>query len=103
MNELEVKELINKAEQSLAAAELLQKDGFDDFSASRSYYAMFYMIEAALLHHNLSFSKHSATIAAFGKEFIKSGVFPVEFHQFILEAFDLRNIGDYGAIVFRES
>jgi uncharacterized protein (UPF0332 family) len=46
----------------------------------------------------LSFTKYSATIAAFGKEFIKSDIFPVKFHQFILEAFDLRNIGDYGAM-----
>ena len=47
MNESDVKELLNKAEQSLAAAELLERDGFDDFSVSRSYYAMFYAIEAS--------------------------------------------------------
>ncbi|HEX3047545.1 MAG TPA: HEPN domain-containing protein [Bacillota bacterium] len=98
MNELEVKELLKKARQSLDAAKLLHTDGFHDFSASRSYYAMFYTVEALLLFQNLTFSKHSATIAAFGKEFIKTNLLPAKLHQYILEAFDLRNIGDYGAM-----
>ena len=42
MNEAEVKELIEKAHQSLEAAKLLFDEGFIDFSVSRSYYSMFY-------------------------------------------------------------
>lgn len=98
MNETEVKELLDKAEQSIEASELLFKDGFMDFSASRAYYAMFYTVEALLLNQNQSFSKHSAVISAFGKKFIKTGVFSQKFHKYILEAFDLRNMGDYGAM-----
>ncbi len=98
MNEKEVSELFEKARQSIAAAEVLFKDGFYDFSASRSYYAMFYSIEAVFLHQNRSFSKHKAVISAFGKEFIKTGIFPAEYHRYLLDAFDLRNIGDYGTI-----
>ena len=98
MNRREVGELLKKAEQSLAAAELLLKDDFTDFSASRSYYAMFYCLEALLLNDNQSFSKHSAVIAAFGKDFIKTGKFPEKFHQYVLEAFELRNLGDYGTM-----
>ena len=59
---------------------------------------MFYSVEALLLAQDLSFSKHSAVISAFGKNFIKTGLFDVTFHQFILDAFDLRNIGDYGTM-----
>ena len=98
MNNSEVKELLDKAVQSVKAAELLFNDDFFDFSTSRSYYAMFYCVEAVLLSQDLSFSKHSAVISAFGKNFIKTGIFPGEFHQYILEAFDLRNVGDYGAM-----
>jgi uncharacterized protein (UPF0332 family) len=94
----EVGELLDKAEESIAAAKLLLRDGFVDFSASRSYYAMFYSVEALLLANNLSFSKHSAVISAFGKNFIKTKLFDTKFHQFILDAFDLRNIGDYGTM-----
>jgi uncharacterized protein (UPF0332 family) len=98
MNEQEVDELLEKAWQSVEAAELLLRDNFIDFSASRAYYAMFYALEALLLDQDLSFSKHSAVISVFGKEFIKTGKFDKKYHQFILEAFDLRNAGDYGAM-----
>jgi uncharacterized protein (UPF0332 family) len=98
MNEKEVQELLGKARQSIAAAETLLKDRFYDFSASRSYYAMFYSVEALFLYQNRSFSKHKAVISAFGKEFIKTGIFPTEYHRYILDAFDLRNLADYGTI-----
>jgi uncharacterized protein (UPF0332 family) len=75
VNNSEVDDLIEKAWQSLEAAELLLKDSFIDFSASRAYYAMFYSTEALLLDQNRSFSKPKAVISAFGKDFIKSGIF----------------------------
>jgi len=37
---------------------------------------MFYTVEALLLSQNLTFSKHSAVISAFGKNFVKTGIFP---------------------------
>ena len=39
---------------------------------------------------------HSAVISAFGKEFVKTGKIPKEFHRYLKEAQDLRNLGDYG-------
>jgi uncharacterized protein (UPF0332 family) len=98
MTNSEVNELLGKAAESIAAAELLLRDGYVDFSASRSYYAMFYSVEALLLAQNLSFSKHSAVISSFGKNFIKTGLFDAKLHLYILDAFDLRNIGDYGTM-----
>jgi uncharacterized protein (UPF0332 family) len=77
MNEdKDISELIEKAKESLDAAKSLFEDGFYDFSVGRSYYAMFYTAEAVLLTKNLSFSKHSAVIAAFGKEFVKPAILP---------------------------
>ena len=93
-----VRELLEKSAQSIGAAELLINDGYVDFSASRSYYAMFYAVEALLLSRNLSFSKHSAVIAAFGKSFVKTGIFDSRLHRYLLNGFDLRNAGDYGAM-----
>jgi len=92
-----VRELLDKSEQSINAANLLLGDGYDDFAASRAYYAMFYAVEALMLDRELSFSKHSAVIAAFGKLFVKSGIFDSRFHRSLLNAFDLRNAGDYGS------
>jgi uncharacterized protein (UPF0332 family) len=97
MKDAEITGLIKKAKESLGAAEQLLKR-YPDFSASRSYYAMFYAVQALLLTRNLAFSKHSAVIAAFGKEFIKSGLLPATLHRYISEAFDTRQAGDYGPI-----
>lgn len=72
----DIKELIDKAKESLDAARLLADNGFYDFSVSRAYYAMYYSAEAFLLTKELAFSKHSAVIATFGKEFIKNRILP---------------------------
>ena len=58
---------------------------------------MFYVAEALLLSKGLAYSKHSAVIAAFGKEFAKTGVLPAEFHGHLREAFDARSVADYQA------
>ncbi len=91
-----VRELLEKSARSIDAAKLLFRDGHFDFAASRAYYAMFFAVEALMLDMDLSFSKHSAVIAAFGKEFVKTGIFDCRFHRSLLKAFDLRNAGDYG-------
>lgn len=93
----EIFDLLKKARRSIQAAEVLLKEGLDDFSASRSYYAMFYVAEAILLTKDLSFSSHKAVAAAFGKEFIKTGELPSNLHGYLRDAFRLRQAGDYGS------
>jgi uncharacterized protein (UPF0332 family) len=46
----------------------------------------------------LSFSKHSAVIATFGREFAKPQRIPSEFHRYLIEAQELRAAGDYGQL-----
>ena len=65
--------LLKKAEASLKAASLLQTGEFYDFAASRAYYSMFHVAEALLLDEGLTYSKHSAVIAAFGERLVKTG------------------------------
>ncbi len=88
----ETQALLEKARQSLQAAENLRKDGFLDFSASRTYYAMFYTAEALLIEQGLSYNSHSAVIAAFGKRFAKTGLLDSRFHRYLLDAQGTRNI-----------
>ena len=85
-----------QARDSVDAATLLLDAGYAGFSASRSYYAMFYVAEALLLSRDLSFSKHSAVIAAFGLHFTKTGLIPGEYQRYLTEAESLRHMGDYG-------
>jgi len=96
MKDKDILDLLAKAKESVEASDSLLKDGFYDFSASRSYYAVFYAAEAVLLTKDLSFSKHKAVIAAFGKDFVKSGLLPTNLHAYLVDAFDSRQLGDYG-------
>ncbi len=94
----EVIELVKKAQKSLEAAKELFNKDYSEFSVSRAYYAMFYCAEALLLSKGLSFSKHSAVISFFGKEFVKTGLMPKKLHGYIRRAFEDRGVGDYETI-----
>jgi uncharacterized protein (UPF0332 family) len=76
--------LLNKARDSITAAQILVEHGLFDFAASRAYYAMFYVAESLLLGEGLSFSKHSGVIAAFGQHFTKTGRLSPEFHRYLI-------------------
>ena len=100
----ETGKLLAKAARAIEAAKTLLETGSADFAAGRAYYAMFYIAEALLLEKGLSYSKHSAVHASFGKMYAKEGIIDPKFHRWLLDAFDQRIIGDYGveAIITQE-
>ena len=89
--------LLRKAARRIRSARVLVVEGDYDSAVSRAYYATFYVAEGLLLSKGLAYSKHSAVIAAFGKEFAKEGVLPAELHAHLREASDARNVADYQA------
>jgi uncharacterized protein (UPF0332 family) len=89
-------DLFRQAHDSLAAAKILDAQGYHGFAASRAYYTMFYIAEAFLLGQGLAFSRHSALHAAFGEHFVKTGVVPPEFHRYLIRGMEVRHAGDYG-------
>ncbi len=74
------------AEDSLRAARLLLENDHPGFAASRAYYAMFAIAQALLLIKDLSFSRHSAVISAFGQHFATPAIIPAEFHRHLIAA-----------------
>lgn len=56
---------------------------------------MFYAVEALLLAEDLSFSSHSAVIAAFGRRFAATGRVSRQLHRNLIRAQDARHVGDY--------
>ena len=94
----EQRQLVEQAQESVAAARLLLSAGHDGFAASRAYYAMFYVAEAFLLTKGLAFSKHGAVHAAFGQHFVKTGIVPPEHHRRLVKAMAVRHAADYGAV-----
>ncbi len=53
--------------------------------------------EALLLSKGMSFSKHSAVIAAFGEHFALPGLLDAKFHRYLIEGFEVRQVADYEA------
>jgi uncharacterized protein (UPF0332 family) len=92
----EIKDLIKKSERFLKTAELTLNDGDYDSCVSRCYYAMFFLAEATLLTKNLKASSHKGVITLFSKHFIKTGVFKKDLGKSLNDAYDKRQIGDYG-------
>jgi len=92
----EIDSLVKRAKRYIRSAELLLNDKDYESSVSRTYYAMFYAAQAVLLTKKLTFSSHKGVISAFGKHFIKTGIFPKEMGRELNRAFEKRQIGDYG-------
>ncbi|MGB2864515.1 MAG: HEPN domain-containing protein [Sedimentisphaerales bacterium] len=92
----EIDSLVKRAKRYIRSAELLLNDKDYESSVSRTYYAMFYAAQAALLTKTLSFSSHKGVISGFGKHFIKTEIFPKEMGRELNRAFEKRQIGDYG-------
>lgn len=92
----DARDLMLKARESIAAAKIVADSGYPDFAASRAYYAMFYVVQAFLDTEGLTFSKHSAVISAFGRDFANTNRVPRELHSWIIEAASWRHTADYG-------
>jgi uncharacterized protein (UPF0332 family) len=87
---------MERAHQTLTAAQVLQKQNADTASiVNRAYYSMFYSALALLATIGEETSKHSGAMALFDKHFIKTGVLPKEMGKFLHTAFDMRQTGDY--------
>lgn len=74
----QLRAMIEKAQRSLRAAEEHLAKGDHDFASSKAYYAVFHLMQAALLTKGKTFSKHAGVISGFSEQFIRPGTFPPE-------------------------
>ena len=88
--------LLDKARDTIEAADILLTNDKTDIAAGRAYYAMFYIAEALLNELGLQFDKHSSVHAAFGKHFAKTNILDPKYHRWLIDSFDKRLMGDYG-------
>jgi len=87
--------LVKRAQKYMQSARILLEHKDFESSVSRTYYAMFYCAQAALLTKNLSFSSHKGVISGFGEHFVKTDIFPRKMGRELNRAFEKRQIGDY--------
>lgn len=91
-----VSQWLQQAEEAIEEARVLAEAGHPRGSVNRSYYAMFYSVQALLAKAGLKTSKHSGAIALFDREFVKNGIFGKELSRNLHRLFDLRQDSDYG-------
>ncbi len=73
-----IRALIEKARRYLQSADVLRAASDYDSAASRLYYAMFYVAEAALLTKRFAFRSHRSVLSAFGQQLVKTGELSTE-------------------------
>jgi uncharacterized protein (UPF0332 family) len=91
----EIDSLLTRSHKYLASARALIDLHDHESAVSRTYYAMFYAVEALLLREGQAFSSHKAVLSAFSKLFVKTGVLPREMARDLSRAFQKRQLGDY--------
>ena len=86
---------LEKASDALASARLELAEGHLDFAINRLYYSGFYAITALLLNSGRQFTRHSAVMSAFNRDFVKTGKVDVAWSKFYQKLFDDRQQSDY--------
>jgi uncharacterized protein (UPF0332 family) len=89
------RDFLEKAAESIDAADLLLKHGYLNVAASRAYYACFYTAQALLLSLGLEYSSHHQVVAQYGRHFSKTRLLDSSYHALLITSFDLRQFADY--------
>lgn len=99
-NQLELaKYWMEKAHKSLETAEHEFNRKNIDFCVNRLYYAAFYAVSALLIIKGQSYKKHSAVRVALHRDFVKTGLIPVEYGKLYDALLRDREEADYVAFV----
>lgn len=82
------KEMFNSAQRDYA---------FEDYASAnnRAYYCIFHAMRAVLALDGEDFKKHSAVIAKFSQNYLKTDVIPRDYGKLITNASLIRNRSDY--------
>jgi uncharacterized protein (UPF0332 family) len=90
-----VKYRLERANESIKAAQLLFENKLFIPAMNRIYYSMFYSVQALLVLNEKAFSKHGQVKGYFNREFIKTGIFPKEFGKLFNTVYEYRQNFDY--------
>jgi uncharacterized protein (UPF0332 family) len=94
---------LERAYETLDEAKVLFEAGHINTYVNRLYYACFYAISALLISRRESTSKHGYLRSLFHKEFIKTGLLPIESGKHFDLLFQSRQKGDYSDYITFEA
>lgn len=86
---------LQRARESLEAAQLLTDRGMYSEAVSRMYYACFYAVNALLYYNGMSAKRHGGVQALFNRHFVRTGQVSKDFGRLYNDLFDLRQQSDY--------
>ena len=81
-------EMLNTAKRDL------ESEGYASAN-NRAYYCIFHCMRAVIALNGADFKKHSAVIAMFSRDYLKTDVFPRKYGSLITNASLIRNRSDY--------
>jgi uncharacterized protein (UPF0332 family) len=86
---------MERSRESIRAAEIMLENEMLTISMNRVYYSMFYAVQALLVLHKVSFSKHGQVKGYFNRELIKTEIFSVDMGKLYNKVFEYRQKFDY--------
>ena len=93
--EINIKQEIERAVESLKSAELLNEHGQYADAVSRLYYFSYHYIRALLLSKGLEPKTHEGSLRLLGLHFIKTGIFPPALSHSYAKLMKYRGEADY--------
>lgn len=90
-----IQEEIDRANESMKAADLLFENGFVRDGVSKLYYSLLYSIRALLLTEGLEPKSHEGALRLFGLHFVKPGAFEVKDSHIFSKLMKFREEADY--------
>ncbi len=97
-----IKYRLERADESLNAAEIMFINDMYTSAMNRIYYSMFYSVQALLVIDDNTFSKHGQVKGYFNREFIKKGIFPKDLGKLFNKVFEYRQKFDYVDLIIPE-
>lgn len=94
---------LERAQKTLDEAKVLYEAGHINTYVNRLYYACFYAVSALLVSREESTSRHGYLRSLFHREFVKTGLLPMESGKHFDLLFQSRQKGDYSDFVQFES
>lgn len=94
---------LERADESLTAADVLATAGLWNRCVNSLYYACFYAVNALLFQSGRSSRRHSGVLHLFQRDFVRTGQVPIEFGRFYQLMFERRQAGDYRDLVWFEA
>jgi uncharacterized protein (UPF0332 family) len=86
---------LDAANEALEGSQYNLDGGYYGIAVNRAYYAVFYAANALLATKGLARGKHSGTVSAFRKTFVKPGLIEPEYSDIYGSLLDDRHVSDY--------